>query len=91
MQDSESIHSLAPYWYCNVNFDLEILYLVSRAYSDAAISITVTSLTDFLSFIVGALTPIPCVSIYCMYTGVAVGFIYLWHITFFGACLVSSL
>ncbi len=62
--------------------------LLNRAYSDAAVSITVTSLTDFLSFMCGAFTPIPSVRIYCLYTGVAVGFIYMWHITFFGACLV---
>lgn len=54
-------------------------------------SITVTSLTDFLSFLVGALTPFPCVRIFCIYTGVAVGFIYLWHVTFFGGCLVGLL
>ena len=50
--------------------------------------IQVTSLTDFLSFFAGVITPFPCVRIFCIYTGTAVAFIYVWQLTFFGACLV---
>ena len=53
-------------------------------------SIQVTSLTDFLSFFAGVITPFPCVRIFCIYTGTAVAFIYVWQLTFFGACLVIS-
>lgn len=60
------------------------------AYSEAAVSITVTSVTDFLSFFAGVITPFPCVRIFCIYTGTAVGFIYVWQLTFFGACLALS-
>ena len=35
-------------------------------------SITVTSATNFLSFMVGAITPFPCVRIFCLYTGISV-------------------
>jgi len=60
------------------------------AYSEAAVSITVTSLTDFLGFMAGVITPFPCVRIFCIYTGIAVAFIYVWQLTFFGAFLALS-
>ena len=70
--------------------DLEFYSRMGLAYSEAAVSITVTSLTDFLSFFAGVITPFPCVRIFCIYTGTAVAFIYVWQLTFFGACLVSG-
>ena len=36
------------------------------------------------------ITPFPCVRIFCLYTGTAVAFIYVWHLTFFGGCLALS-
>ena len=56
----------------------------------AAVSITVTSLTDFFSFILGVMTPFPCVRIFCIYTGVSVAFIYVWHITLFAGILALA-
>lgn len=58
--------------------------------SDAAVSITVTSITDFLSFMAGVLTPFPCVKIFCIYSGVSVAFIYVWHVTLFAAFMAIS-
>lgn len=63
---------------------------MGRAFSEAAVSITVTSVTDVLSFLAGVITPFPCVRIFCLYTGTAVAFIYVWHLTFFGGCLALS-
>jgi len=63
---------------------------LGHTFSDAAVSITVTSLTDFLSFMAGVITPFPCVRIFCLYTGTAVAFIYLWQLTFFGGCLAIA-
>lgn len=63
---------------------------MGRCYADAAVSITVTSLTDFLSFMAGAVTPFPSVRIFCLFTGIAVAFIYIWHCTFFGAIMALS-
>ena len=59
-------------------------------YSEAAVSVTVTSITNILSFFAGVMTPFPCVRIFCIYTGTAVAFIYVWQLTFFGACLAIS-
>ncbi|XP_043198060.1 patched domain-containing protein 3-like [Amphibalanus amphitrite] len=63
---------------------------MAEAYEEAAVSITITSLTDMFSFWVGVATPIPSVQIFCLYTGMSVVFTYLWHIFFFGACLALS-
>ena len=42
---------------------------MSEAFTDAAVSITITSITDMLSFWIGIITPFPCVKIFCIYTG----------------------
>lgn len=60
---------------------------MAETYSEAAVSITITSLTNFLSFLIGVLTPFPAVQIFCIYTAVAVLFTYVWHISFFGGCM----
>lgn len=58
--------------------------------SDAAVSITITSLTDIISFLIGLINPFPSVQIFCMYSGLAVAFIFVWHITFFAGCMALS-
>lgn len=63
---------------------------MSQTFHDAAVSITITSLTDMLSFWIGVITPFPSVKIFCVYTGAAVAFTYLWHITLFGAFMALS-
>ena len=40
-----------------------------ETYSEAAVSITITSVTDGLSFLIGAFTDIPSIYIFCMYAG----------------------
>ncbi|XP_076361005.1 patched domain-containing protein 3-like [Tachypleus tridentatus] len=60
---------------------------MSEAYMDAAVSITITSLTNFISFLIGVITPFPSVQIFCTYTAVSVLFAYIWQITFFGGCM----
>lgn len=55
--------------------------------SEAAVSITITSLTDMISFWLGIFSPFPSVQIFCSYSALAVAFTYLWHITFFAGCM----
>eukprot|EP00058_Branchiostoma_floridae_P027499 XP_002612990.1 hypothetical protein BRAFLDRAFT_74780 [Branchiostoma floridae] len=57
-------------------------------YAEAAVSITITTVTDGLAFGIGAITPIPAVRAFCIFTLTAVLFDYLFQITFFGACMV---
>ncbi|CAD5220789.1 unnamed protein product [Bursaphelenchus xylophilus] len=63
---------------------------LSEAFGDAAVSITVTSLTDFISFIVGCFTPFPSVQMFCLYAVVAVVFTYFYQLTFFAATMVYT-
>ncbi|GAB0088915.1 patched domain-containing protein 3 [Sergentomyia squamirostris] len=58
--------------------------------SEAAVSITITSLTDMISFWIGITSPFPSVRIFCTYSGFAVCFTFLWHITFFAGCMAVS-
>lgn len=63
---------------------------MGESYSEAAVSITLTSITNFLSFSIGILTPFPIVQIFCLYASVAILSAYLYQITFFGACMAFS-
>ncbi|XP_037973388.2 patched domain-containing protein 3 isoform X1 [Plutella xylostella] len=58
--------------------------------SEAAVSITITSVTDMLSFFIGIFSPFPSVQIFCMYSGLAVCFTFVWHLTFFAGCMAVS-
>jgi predicted RND superfamily exporter protein len=60
---------------------------MSETFAEAAVSITVTSVTDFLSFAIGAITVFPSVYLFCLYTALAVIFEYILQITFFAACM----
>ena len=61
---------------------------MGKAFSEAALSISITSITDALSIGIGAITQFRSVRIFCTYTVVAVVFDYFYQITFFGACMV---
>ena len=63
---------------------------LGQTYREAAVSITITSVTDMLSFWIGVITPFPCVQIFCVYTGACVVGTYLWHLTFFGGCMALA-
>ncbi|CAH0560340.1 unnamed protein product [Brassicogethes aeneus] len=54
----------------------------------AGVSITVTSITDVVAFIIGSSTILPCLQSFCIYAGFSVLMIYVFSMTFFTACLV---
>ena len=58
--------------------------------SHAAVSITLTSITDCLAFGIGAISPFRSVNFFCAYAGTACAFCYLYAITFLAACLVYA-
>lgn len=42
---------------------------MAQMLSEAAVSITITSVTDFFSFLIGVFSPFPSVTIFCIYSG----------------------
>ncbi|XP_067119622.1 patched domain-containing protein 3-like [Centruroides vittatus] len=63
---------------------------MGESYSEAAVSITITSLTSCLSFCIGIITNLPIVRIFSIFASVAIFFTYIYQITFFGACMALS-
>ncbi|KAK1790765.1 hypothetical protein P4O66_014620, partial [Electrophorus voltai] len=63
---------------------------MAQTYREAAISITVTTLTDVLAFYLSYSNPFRSVQSFCLYAGTAILFCYLYNITFFGACLALN-
>lgn len=58
--------------------------------SDAAVSIIITSVTDMVTLWIGIFGQFRAVQIFCQYSGFAVLFIFIWHITFFAGCMAVS-
>ena len=63
---------------------------MGETFSKAAVSITLTSITDCLAFGIGAISPFRSVQFFCAYAGVACAFCYVYSITFLAACLVYA-
>ena len=62
---------------------------MEETYKDAAVSITITSLTNILSFAVGMLVPsFKTVTIFCAYTTSGLAFVYVLTLTVFGPCII---
>ncbi|NXX83217.1 PTHD3 protein, partial [Urocolius indicus] len=64
--------------------------LLAETYAEAALSVTITTLTDVLAFFVGTWTPFQSVRSFCLYTGTAFIFCYVYTLTFFGAVIVLN-
>lgn len=63
---------------------------MAATYREAAISITITTLTDIVAFFLSYSNPFGSVQSFCLYAGTAIFFCYLYNITFFGACLAIN-
>ncbi|CTQ86901.1 SSD domain-containing protein [Caenorhabditis elegans] len=61
---------------------------IAETMEEAGPSITVTSATNCLSFAIGIATPTPAISLFCLYTCVAVAVDFVYQLTFFVAVLV---
>ena len=84
----DGIFLLLSSWSRSEAVSRDLVTRMSVTYSDAAVSLTITQLTNILSFIVGAAVPgFPCVEIFCLYAASGLAFCYIWTITLFGACL----
>ncbi|XP_067131616.1 patched domain-containing protein 3-like [Centruroides vittatus] len=57
------------------------------AYAEAAVSITITSLTNLLAFCIGFVTPYKCIHIFSAYSALAIVFDYIFQLLFFGGLM----
>ncbi|CEF69120.1 Sterol-sensing domain and Patched family-containing protein [Strongyloides ratti] len=60
---------------------------ISETLSEAGVSMFITSSTNALSFFIGAITTMPAVYIFCVYTAVALIFTFIYGITIYIAVL----
>lgn len=60
---------------------------IAETLSEAGPSITITSLTNFLSFVIGIGTPTPAIRIFCVFISVAVLYDYIYQIFFYTAVM----
>ncbi|XP_070774947.1 patched domain-containing protein 3-like [Enoplosus armatus] len=63
---------------------------LADAYKEAAISISITTLTDALALFLGYSSPFGSVKSFCLYAGISICFCYLYSITFLGACMALN-
>ncbi|XP_068094358.1 patched domain-containing protein 3-like [Hyperolius riggenbachi] len=63
---------------------------MAETYAEAAVSITITTLTDALAFYIGILTSFESIQSFCIYAGTAILFCFLFNITCFGAFLALN-
>jgi predicted RND superfamily exporter protein len=62
--------------------------LSAKALKAVGVSITVTSLTNAVSFFIGSATALPTLSSYCVYAGLSILCLFFFQITFFSAFVV---
>ncbi|XP_067131605.1 patched domain-containing protein 3-like [Centruroides vittatus] len=60
---------------------------MSKAYEESAMSITLTSLTNFLAFCMAYSTPYGYIKIISVYSALSIVFDYIYQLTFFGGLL----
>jgi predicted RND superfamily exporter protein len=65
--------------------------VIMHTLAKSGVSITITSLTDLIAFLVGVTTDFKSVQIFCLYAGVSILFCYLYQIFFFAGFLCIHL
>ncbi|CAG0919765.1 unnamed protein product [Notodromas monacha] len=60
---------------------------LAHAYSEAAVSLFITTMTDCICFIIGSLTPYPGINYFCLLSGIGVIVLLAYQLTFFGALM----
>ncbi|KAK5974989.1 SSD domain-containing protein, partial [Trichostrongylus colubriformis] len=63
---------------------------IADTLSEAAVAITITSVTDMMTFGIGIFTTLPGVRMFCLYTCVQVTFTYIYQLTFFSPVLAYA-
>ncbi|CAJ0589991.1 unnamed protein product [Cylicocyclus nassatus] len=63
---------------------------IADTLSEAAVAITITSVTDIMTFGIGIFTTLPGVRMFCLYTCIQVTFTYIYQLTFFSPVLAYA-
>ncbi|XP_060900293.1 patched domain-containing protein 3 [Labrus mixtus] len=63
---------------------------LAETYKEAAVSISITTMTDALALFLGCGSPFGSVRSFCLYAGISICFCYLYTITFLGACMALN-
>ncbi|XP_033021496.1 patched domain-containing protein 3-like [Lacerta agilis] len=63
---------------------------MADTYAEAAVSVTITTLTDVLAFYIGMESSFLSIRSFCLYTGTAFVFCYVYNLTFLGAVLALN-
>nr|XP_002739466.1 PREDICTED: protein patched homolog 1-like [Saccoglossus kowalevskii] len=64
---------------------------IGQTLKHAGVSVTVTSITDFLAFGIGATTILPALRSFCFFCAIGILFLFLFSITIFAAMLAIDL
>lgn len=67
--------------------ELSLEEKIAKTMQKAGASITITSLTDIIAFVVGASTILPSLQSFCIYAGMCILMTYIYVVTFFVAFL----
>lgn len=63
---------------------------LAATYKEAAVSISITTVTDALALFLGCSSPFGSVQSFCLYAGISICFCYLYGISFLGACMALN-
>ncbi|WKY01713.1 hypothetical protein Q1695_015599 [Nippostrongylus brasiliensis] len=77
-------------WQRQIRYNYKSPDRMSVVYEECGPSITITSVTNVLSFGIGALTPTPEVRTFCVGTAVAMGLTFIYQLTLFGSVLAIA-
>ncbi|VDK67264.1 unnamed protein product [Onchocerca ochengi] len=72
------------------NVEQDVSHRLSESLADAAIAISITTITDMLTFGIGCLTTLPSVQMFCFYTFMGITFTYIYQLTFFTSIMAYS-
>lgn len=71
----------------HTNIKASVAERLAETYAESAISITVTSLTNFICVCIGMATPFPAIKIFCVFAASSIFMAYVFQLTFFGGWL----
>ncbi|CAG9538367.1 unnamed protein product [Cercopithifilaria johnstoni] len=72
------------------NIEQDVSYRLSETLAEAAVAISITTITDMLTFGIGCMTTLPSVQMFCFYTFMGITFTYFYQLTFFTAVMAYS-